>query len=74
MDVVILDMIMPGLKGDEVLKELRAMRKDIKVIIASGFMSEELRENLRKFTVDAFLDKPFTDEDISRTLIEVLSK
>ena len=73
-DVVILDMIMPGLKGDKVLKELRAMRKDIKVIIASGFMSEELRENMRKFTVEAFLDKPFTDETMSRTLIEVLSR
>jgi two-component system, cell cycle sensor histidine kinase and response regulator CckA len=73
-DVVILDMIMPGLKGDQVLKELRAVRKDIKVIIASGFMSEKLREKLREFAIDAFLDKPFTDEDISRTLIKVLSK
>ena len=73
-DVVILDMIMPGIKGDEVLKELRAMRKDIKVIIASGFMSEEQREKLREYTVEAFLDKPFKDEDISRILIEVLSK
>ena len=73
-DVVILDMIMPGLKGDKVLKELRAIRKDIKVIIASGFVSEEHRENLRELTVEAFLDKPFTDKDISRVLIEVLSK
>jgi len=73
-DAVILDMIMPGLKGDEVLKELRSMRKDIKVIIASGFMSEELRERLRELSVEGFLDKPFTDEDINKILIEVLSK
>lgn len=73
-DLVILDMIMPGLKGDEVLKKLRTMRKDIKVIIASGFVSEERRENLRELTVEAFLDKPFTDKDISRVLTEVLSK
>ncbi len=73
-DVVILDMIMPGMKGDEVLRELRSMRKDIKVIIASGFMSEEQREKLREHTVDIFLDKPFKDEDISRILVEVLSK
>ena len=73
-DVVILDIIMPGMKGDEVLRELCVMRRDIKVIIASGFMSEEQRDKLREHTVEAFLDKPFKDEDIRRVLIEVLSK
>jgi CheY-like chemotaxis protein len=73
-DVVILDIIMPGMKGDEVLRELCVMRQDIKVIIASGFMSEEQRDKLREHTVEAFLDKPFKDEDIRRVLIEVLSK
>ncbi len=73
-DVVILDIVMPGMKGDEVLRELCVMRRDIKVIIASGFMSEEQRDKLREHTVEAFLDKPFKDEDIKRVLIEVLSK
>ena len=54
-DVVILDMIMPGMKGDEVLRELRSMRKDIKVIIASGFMSEEQRENCESIPLMLFL-------------------
>jgi len=73
-DLVILDMIMPGIKGDEVLKEIRSMRKDIKVIISSGFMSEEQRDRLKKYRVDAFLDKPFRDKDVIQTIIEVLSK
>jgi two-component system cell cycle sensor histidine kinase/response regulator CckA len=73
-DVVILDIIMPGIKGDEVLRKLRTMRKDIKVIIASGFMSGEQMKKLREDTVEAFLDKPFKDEDIRKVLIEVLSK
>jgi CheY-like chemotaxis protein len=73
-DLVILDMIMPGIKGDEVLREMRLIRKDIKVIISSGFMSEEQRDSLKKYKVDAFLDKPFRDKDIIHTIIEVLSK
>ncbi len=73
-DLVILDMIMPGIKGDEVLKEIRSIRKDIKVIISSGFMSEEQRDRLKKYKVDAFLDKPFRDKDVIQTIIEVLSK
>lgn len=73
-DLVILDMIMPGIKGDEVLREMRSIRKDIKVIISSGFMSEEQRDSLKKYKVDAFLDKPFRDKDVIHTIIEVLSK
>lgn len=73
-DVVFLDVIMPGLKGDEVLKRLREIREDIKVIISSGFMSEDQREKLKESIIEAFLDKPFKDEDIVAVLIEVLSK
>jgi nitrogen-specific signal transduction histidine kinase/ActR/RegA family two-component response regulator len=72
-DLVILDMIMPGLKGDEVLKEMRNIKKDIRVIISSGYMSEEQRERLKKYNVDAFLDKPFRDKDVIQTIIKVLS-
>lgn len=73
-DLVILDMIMPGIKGDEVLREMRSIRKDIRVIVSSGFMSEEQRDSLKKYKVDAFLDKPFRDKDVIHTIIEVLSR
>jgi CheY-like chemotaxis protein len=73
-DLVILDMIMPGIKGDEVLREIRSIRKDIRVIIASGFMSEEQRDRLKQYKVDAFLDKPFRDKDVIQTIRDVLSK
>jgi CheY-like chemotaxis protein len=56
------------------LREMRAIQKDVKVIISSGFMSEEQRDRLKKYKVDAFLDKPFRDKDVIHTIIEVLSK
>jgi len=73
-DVVFLDVIMPGLKGDVVLQRLREIKKDVKVIISSGFMSEEQRNKLKEYTIEAFLDKPFTDEDIVGKIINVLSR
>ena len=73
-DLVILDMIMPGIKGDEVLKEIRAIRPDAKVIVSSGFMSEEQRDNLKEYRVDAYLDKPYRDKDVMRTIMDILSK
>jgi nitrogen-specific signal transduction histidine kinase/CheY-like chemotaxis protein len=73
-DVVFLDVIMPGIKGDEVLKKLREIKKDVKVIISSGFMSEDQRAKLKEYAIEAFLDKPFRDTDIIETIIKVLSK
>jgi len=73
-DVIFLDVIMPGIKGDVVLKKLREIKKNVKVIISSGFMSEDQRTKLKEYTIEAFLDKPFTDEDIIDTIIKVLSQ
>ncbi len=72
-DLVILDMIMPGIKGDEVLKMLREIRDDIKVIISSGFMSEDQRERLRECRVEGFLDKPYKDRNVIRIVNRILS-
>jgi signal transduction histidine kinase/ActR/RegA family two-component response regulator len=73
-DVIFLDVIMPGLKGDVVLKRLREIKNNVKVIISSGFMSEDQRTKLKEYTIEAFLDKPFTDEAIIDAIIKVLSK
>ena len=72
-DLVILDMIMPGIKGDEVLREIRRIRPDIKVIVSSGFMSEEQKSNLEEYSVDGYLDKPYRDKDVIRTIFDILS-
>ena len=63
-DLVILDMIMPGMNGDEVLKVLREIRDDIKIIISSGFMNEDQREKLQEYRIEGFLDKPYNDKDV----------
>ena len=73
-DLVILDMIMPGMKGEEVLRRLRRMSKSLKVIVSSGFMSEEQRDKLREYGVDSFLDKPYADKDALDAVRSVLAK
>jgi len=72
-DLVILDMIMPGINGDEVLKALRGIRDDIRIIISSGFMSEDQREKLNEFRVDGFLDKPYNDKDVIKAVSRTLT-
>lgn len=73
-DVIVLDMIMPGMKGDDVLKKIREVRPDVVVIIASGFMGDDQRIKLKEYRPDGFLDKPFADRDIIRSVVMTLSK
>ncbi|MHB8109911.1 MAG: hybrid sensor histidine kinase/response regulator [Syntrophorhabdaceae bacterium] len=73
-DLIILDVIMPGIKGDEVLCRIREDDPAAKVIISSGFMSEEQRAKLREYHVHGFLDKPFKDEDVFAIIREIFDK
>ena len=43
-DLVLLDMAMPGKNGDEVMRDLIAIRPDVRVIVSSGFIEENLSE------------------------------
>jgi two-component system cell cycle sensor histidine kinase/response regulator CckA len=73
-DLVILDMIMPGMKGEEVLRKLRETAPRVRVIVSSGFMTEEQRDKLREYGVDGFLDKPYGDMDAINIVRHVLSQ
>jgi CheY-like chemotaxis protein len=58
-DVVLLDMTMPDMSGDEVLRELLRLRADVRVILQSGYTEHEVVERLPGATVSGFLQKPY---------------
>ena len=57
-DLVYLDVLMPGLTGLEVLKEMKSPRSS-KVILMSAFTGKP--EDLLKVEPDLFIQKPFVD-------------
>jgi signal transduction histidine kinase/CheY-like chemotaxis protein len=58
-DGVLLDLTMPIMNGEECFHELRKIRKDIRVIIFSGFSNEETANRFIEQGVNGFLQKPF---------------
>ncbi len=71
-DLVLLDLTMPGLSGTATLRELRAIDPSVRVVIMSGYaFAEAPLEPTEAKT--PFLRKPFTVFDLRRTLGASLS-
>ncbi len=71
-DLVLLDMTMPGLSGDEVCRELRALRSDAKVVLMSGYSEQEATQHFAERSLAGFLAKPFRLETLSACIEEAL--
>jgi len=58
-DLVLLDIIMPGMSGKEVFEKIREMDSNAKVIITSGYSKQQITESLMASGANGFLPKPF---------------
>jgi CheY-like chemotaxis protein len=71
-DLVLLDMIMPGMEGGKVLDILKRIHGEVKIILLSGYgMNDEVRRMMER-GCRAFIQKPFDIGDFSRKIQEVL--
>ena len=71
-DLVILDMIMPGMGGGETYDRLREIDGDVKVILSSGYSIEGKAKEIMDRGCSGFIQKPFAMEALSRKVREVL--
>jgi CheY-like chemotaxis protein len=71
--VVITDMMMPGMQGPEVISELRAINPDVRVVTMSGVVNErmEVPEESGRLV---FLSKPMTGAELLGALQRVLPR
>jgi PAS domain S-box-containing protein len=70
--VVLLDQVMPGMDGGTLLKELRSIRPDIKVLLASGFSQQEVSERFSGMGLNGFIPKPYSLKNLTAELSRVL--
>ena len=73
-NLLITDMVMPGMNGIELGKIVKEKLPNVKIILASGY-SEEIARNEHAVSNDfEFLSKPFSLGDLTQKIFDVLSK
>jgi len=60
LDLVVTDVMMPQMSGDELGRRLRAQRPSVKVLYLTGFSDRLFKEKVTLWADEAFLDKPCT--------------
>ncbi len=71
--VMILDMTMPDLSGDEALPAIARLRPDLQVIVSSGYGDAEVRRHFASTQYRAFLPKPYTGAQLLEHVMPALS-
>ncbi len=56
---VLLDLAMPVMDGEETFHKLRRIRKDIRIILSSGYSESEVQERFTGYGIAGFIQKPF---------------
>lgn len=71
-DLVVLDMIMPGLDGGATFDRMREIRPDLPVILSSGYSLNEKAESIMNRGCNGFIQKPFELADLTEKIEKLI--
>ncbi len=73
-DIVILDIIMPGMNGIETYRCLKKSNPGIKVLFSSGYSMDEGTSEILNLDSNGFIQKPYKFEKLSQKLRTMLGR
>lgn len=68
---VVLDVRLPDIDGIKLLKVIKFNYPELPVIVITGYGSEKVSEDVKMEKADAYLEKPFTADELTRTFSEI---
>src|SRR5260370_23131907 len=72
--LVILDLSMPVMNGEECLRRLRSIKPDVPVLLSSGFSETEAARRFQSAGAATFLQKPYTAQHLAELVKSALGR
>ena len=73
-DIVLVDIMMPGMGGADTLNELRRIREDLPVVVVSGYSEGEVETSFDGHHVDRFLQKPYGPDELGAMIRQLVAE
>jgi CheY-like chemotaxis protein len=71
-DLVITDLVMPGMSGDELAQNILAIRPEMPVVLITGFAEQITSEKAELIGVKKLVTKPIAMKDMARLIRDAL--
>ncbi len=72
-DLIILDVIMPRMDGMETFKELKILKKDIRVLVSTGYLPNNMSTEFLKGGALGFIQKPYTAMELLKSVSKIIN-
>lgn len=73
-DILITDQTMPGLTGTELAQLVMTIRKDLPIILCTGYSHTVSQEKAAELGISCFLQKPFSHAELAGSIRQVIDK
>jgi DNA-binding NtrC family response regulator len=73
-DLMVSDIVMPGLSGLDLAKRLALLQPDMRVLFVSGYADQETASRVLDDPSAEYLQKPFAPAELARKVAEMISR
>jgi two-component system cell cycle sensor histidine kinase/response regulator CckA len=72
-DLIIMDMIMPGMSGGETFDRLKEIKQEAKILLSSGYSIDGQATKILRRGCDGFIQKPFNMNQLAEKIQRILT-
>lgn len=72
--IVVSDIIMPRMNGEEMIKRIRETGSDVEIVVMTGYADFDMLNSLFNYNIVDFIKKPFKPKEFELTMVRIIDR